>query len=398
MKNYLCVQNQGLVCKEDMLFMGSSQKRDNTNKIGKFGSGWKYAIPVLLRNNIDLKVFAGNQEIIVETKMVTHRDKLVELIYIDGENSNNVTELGPDWTPWMSLREIISNAIDEGDHKQTSVFIDDNKVFPTQEGITSIFIEITNSVADIIRNYESYFAFERKETFKNSIGRIFVKQESSETCIFRKGIRCYDKYENSKFDFDFYEIDINESRLTQTHDISKKIKELVKESITRSILVLMLEQKRFVWLPDYINDNILNILKEMINEGIKFTTTGLIGLLGTINVGKTMIIPSGWFDELIKLELIDSPFDKMLGNRDVKFIETFQKHDDFNEMFLKYLFRSVNITISRIRYGKLVGNTFHYSNGELLVDSEKCLDLRSLVVEVIYSFGRDEIMDMLPKE
>lgn len=44
MINYLKIQNRGLITVEDLKFIGSSTKRGKNNKIGQFGSGWKFAL------------------------------------------------------------------------------------------------------------------------------------------------------------------------------------------------------------------------------------------------------------------------------------------------------------------------------------------------------------------
>lgn len=48
---YLKIENEGTVPVEAFTLIGASSKRDDSSKIGMFGSGNKYALAYLLRNN-----------------------------------------------------------------------------------------------------------------------------------------------------------------------------------------------------------------------------------------------------------------------------------------------------------------------------------------------------------
>ena len=80
---YLTIVNKGIVDINSFRLLGASSKRNDETKIGFFGSGLKYAIAYLLRQGIELKVFAGNEEIIFSTKSEKLRDKAFEVIYIN---------------------------------------------------------------------------------------------------------------------------------------------------------------------------------------------------------------------------------------------------------------------------------------------------------------------------
>jgi len=56
MKTFLKIQSKGEIETEAFTLIGASSKRNDETKIGYFGSGLKYSIAALLRNNIDFKI------------------------------------------------------------------------------------------------------------------------------------------------------------------------------------------------------------------------------------------------------------------------------------------------------------------------------------------------------
>ena len=63
---YLKIQNQGLLDIRLVALMGGTTKANDEYKIGQFGTGLKYTLAYLIRNNIDFKIFVGTEEIKVE--------------------------------------------------------------------------------------------------------------------------------------------------------------------------------------------------------------------------------------------------------------------------------------------------------------------------------------------
>ena len=136
----------------DITSMGDSIKRENVKTIGSFDTGFKHAIALLLRDNvdIDINVFGGKEQRGVWEESFTQefsfgtyigsdhkRDKeliLVKegIIFHGGSPMNQydmrepaqaqsfehktgfAKALGHNWVVWMSLREIFSNMLDEG--------------------------------------------------------------------------------------------------------------------------------------------------------------------------------------------------------------------------------------------------------------------------------------------
>jgi len=78
-------------------------KTGDSSKIGMFGSGNKYAIAYFVRNNIDLKIFTGKDEIKITTEIEKFRDVEFKVISINGQKTSLTTTMGKDWELWHIL-------------------------------------------------------------------------------------------------------------------------------------------------------------------------------------------------------------------------------------------------------------------------------------------------------
>ena len=130
------------------------------------------------------------------------------------------TDAGINWQPWFAIREIYSNALDEGG---TMVIADELK---PKAGTTKIYVEMTPKLGDISKNWQSYFTMKREaldEIILNPDSsnpwkyRILAKREGQpEFRLFRRGILVATaRNVNSLFDYDVSEVKINESRVVE---------------------------------------------------------------------------------------------------------------------------------------------------------------------------------------
>lgn len=142
---FLMIQNPGVAPEEAFTLLGASTKRggDNTAVIGKFGTGNKQAIAVLLRHDIQPVVFAGSLKMEFGTRCQKVNDGMRESSFnrvfvkfggkdVTGSSRTSTDDLGyvlehgsTDWDdPKLGLREFVSNALDraveqgEYDHMQ----------------------------------------------------------------------------------------------------------------------------------------------------------------------------------------------------------------------------------------------------------------------------------------
>ena len=81
--HYLKISNKGLLDVEALTLLGASSKRGDNTKIGMFGSGNKFSLAYLLRNNYELRIFSGLEEIKLTTIEKTFRDKKFNIILVN---------------------------------------------------------------------------------------------------------------------------------------------------------------------------------------------------------------------------------------------------------------------------------------------------------------------------
>lgn len=210
---YLLIENKGEIDVNAFVLMGGSTKREETDKIGFFGSGNKYAIACFIRHNIPFKIFSGNSEIVVTTKPVYLKESKFEQILINSKETSLTTAMGPKWEPWMAVREVVSNSMDEEGYNIITETEDINAV----EGKTRIYIAHTPEILEIIRNWDTYFSFDRTDVlWENKEGRILENNTPDHLVMYRRGIRCYNLEVKSLFQYDLKDFAINESRIIES--------------------------------------------------------------------------------------------------------------------------------------------------------------------------------------
>jgi hypothetical protein len=297
--NTFVISNKGLVDPQDLCLIGSSTKRGDDTKIGMFGSGWKYALAWFLRNDIDIKVFSGLSQIEIDCDIVLHRNKPVRVLTVNGEKTSITAEMGPQWTGWMALREMVSNAIDEGDDNVRTAFNE------TPRGIsdkTTVHIPLNNELNEVVRNYDYYFAFDRIPTHTNQYGRVFLKSEAKKQNIYRKGIRCYDNPKKfSRLDFDFNDLDINESRVSESYSVRNAKQRLLHEVPANILLIAILEKE----VDTYPTSHNCEQVKVLVDQGYNFVSaleTKMFGMLQSNN--KDITLTDDWYRKLVSRGII----------------------------------------------------------------------------------------------
>jgi hypothetical protein len=151
---YLTFINTGEVDTKAMTLIGASTKRDDAKLIGFFGSGFKYALAALLRIGATPVIYSGTRKIEITTREEAFRDKAFRIICIDGKETSMTVESGPDWSAVDAIREIYSNAIDEGlVHK----LINSGETKGAKD-TTTISIPINcEDMEFVVENWEDYF-------------------------------------------------------------------------------------------------------------------------------------------------------------------------------------------------------------------------------------------------
>lgn len=390
MKTYLKVSNQGLIVPEDLKLIGSSTKRGVAGKIGMFGSGWKYALAWLIRNDCAPIIYSGDKEIKIDFEVKMHRDQVVKVITVDDMETSLTAEMGPQWTGWMALREIISNAIDEGNHHVTSV-INPESFEGNNNGNTDIYIPMNSELSQVMLAYDSYFAFNRKPDFSNKYGDIYLKKEESPICIYRKEIKCYNSssYQKTKFDVNFYDINISEDRLCTSNAAQSILGQMMSEGVTSEVLLALLDFVGTSWYAPSINEKIINNCKELLDQDKSFTTDSIRRAGGLFGSKPDAIeIPQSWYMKLQELGLVKSLFELLSGSD-----ETFIRTDAKDLTKLNYYLAQFNYRPA-IRSGKCESNCF-INNGIVYVKDDCQMNDKALAATILSKLGSDTFLEMI---
>ena len=242
---YLKIENNGELDVRLISLMGGSTKQGQSTKIGKFGTGLKYSLAWLVRNNIDFKIFIGENEVKI-TKVREHIQSTdFDIIYIDGQRSSITSTMGVDWNGWMICRELWCNALDEGGNKKEIT----NEIKGVQ-GKTTFFVQAVGEIKETIDKWSEYF-IEKEPIYSTKNFAIYSANENF--CVYKNGVLIYkDEEMKSVFSYDIKLASINELREYKgmlSLDIFNIIAKMDSKCI--EIFLSTINDKCYEWDMDY---------------------------------------------------------------------------------------------------------------------------------------------------
>lgn len=220
-KVYFC--NNGEFDPRAMLTFGVSVKEEGS--IGYFGTGFKYAIAIILRNGGSISVHSCGET--YEFKRVTEviRDKEVDIVYCNGVNAGFTTHVGINWEPWMAYRELYSNCVDEGGVISTD----------RQDMDTVIEVECA-PIYEAFTNSSKYFLDD--EPLVSGVYADIHKKRSN--FVYFKGVAVAEV--DGVFSYNLKRVTLTEDRTCKNeyeirYAIQKTIQSLSDENLLREILI-----------------------------------------------------------------------------------------------------------------------------------------------------------------
>lgn len=265
----------------DIISMGDSSKRGNTGKIGQFDSGLKYAIALLLRDEVGIEISVfdqGNEENNFTFKTTTVFDestsKNKELITIKNSNGEETVtgfakNLGYNWEVWMAYREIMSNTLDESGYVLED---EDGEELDNGTTVTLEFDE-DNEFYNVWQNRHLYMNFE-EPLFKISDSVEALKNDEGYLRIYKQNILVYeDKEVPSRFAWNIKFGEIDERRILNNiysveQTISYAIQNTDNEDFLRFIITkdFKTKDKEFLSKTNYYSDYISATVKKVAFE------------------------------------------------------------------------------------------------------------------------------------
>lgn len=224
--NYAVIENTGEVDIRSFYVMGMGTKSEDDESIGQFGTGNKYGITALLRNNNNVVITSGTRKITARTEEEAFRDKTFESVFFLEDDEKIPTGMTLDmgkhnWDVTRALREFVSNAIDEGGFKY---FYSDT--IQPEENKTRIYITRSSDVNGFFDDIGKHFILDRVPLLETNFGNFYES-----TCpggrVYRKGVLVHETDSNALWDYDTSEIDINEDRRSSSSDVRWGIKKMI---------------------------------------------------------------------------------------------------------------------------------------------------------------------------
>lgn len=235
---YLKIKNNGELDIRLVALMGGTTKANDEYKIGQFGTGLKYTLAYLFRNNLDFKIFVGNEEVKIHTEKEEIRNEIFEIICINNQRTSITTKMGECWTAWMIIRELFCNALDEGGAEWE---ITEN--IQSEESTTIFYIQIDTQIKEVTDNWHKYFIHGQEPMFKNETYAIYPGGDKLK--FYKQGVLIFEHpTEKGLFSYDVKNADINELRefkgiigyeITHAlHQANEKIAQYFLENISES--------------------------------------------------------------------------------------------------------------------------------------------------------------------
>jgi len=395
--NYLKISNKGLLDIEALTLLGASSKRGDSTKIGMFGSGNKFALAYLLRNNYNIKIFSGKNEIIISTIQKRFRDKNFNVIVVNNKETSITTDFGKDWDLAQAIRELYCNSIDEGEH--TLEFVKD---ITLEENKTSIFIKSQSEITNYISKFDDYFAENKKVLFECPYGKILEKG-GDKLNLYRKGIRCMETDKQSLYDYDLTDVDIDENRLVKyTWQMASKIWNLIYQCTNKEVIMNILincsNNQYIECIPSEFNSVNNSLMSSEYKECLKNVTIApraMAGLLSIEEQASSVILPDIIYNHALSIlgnNNIASKF-KIYKNNFYLEIPLTPLHQSSLEkaidFFIECNYKEVTdyeIIIARFEDKKILGIA-DYENSRIIL-SEICMEsgLQTIIETVIEEY------------
>lgn len=225
---YLKIQNDGELDIRLVALMGGTTKANDKFKIGQFGTGLKYTLAYLFRNNIDFKIFVGYKEVELSIETEVIQDENFDIICINGNRTSITTRMGADWSAWMIIRELWCNALDEGG----AIYDVVTDTMP-EIGKTVFYIQIDKDFQSVLDNWGDYFIHGNEPLYDGPTHRIYHGGEKLR--IYKQGVLIHTINQPGLFSYDVKNADINELREfkgSPSYEIMKALKKTSPNVIT----------------------------------------------------------------------------------------------------------------------------------------------------------------------
>lgn len=205
---YVIFENDGEIDVRTIKTFGVSAK-NNSNPIGFFGTGMKYAIAILLRNEQEISIFSGEEVYRFKSELEVIREKNFEMIYMNDNPMPFTTHLGTNWQMWQAFRELYCNCLDE----RGKVYLADEEPSP-EKGKTFFVVKGADFEEEFYDKDQIFLNIDRKKILHEGAVDIYWGESRS---IYYRGVRVADLPEPSMYTYNVKEhLALTEDRTLQS--------------------------------------------------------------------------------------------------------------------------------------------------------------------------------------
>jgi len=149
-------KNEGVIDLRAMTTFGVSVK-EGENPIGFFGTGFKYAVSIILRLGGNVTVWRGKRQYKFGVKRVKIRGEEFNMVTLGNKELGFTTDVGKTWEAWQAYRELHCNTQDEGGT------ITDAETQP-ETGATLVVVDCIEILRAYLNRSETFLETEPKYT------------------------------------------------------------------------------------------------------------------------------------------------------------------------------------------------------------------------------------------
>ena len=224
-ESYLVFSNPGVLEIDLVKLMGVSVK-EGADPIGFFGTGLKYAMATVLRLGGVMTIYSDGERFEVRGRSIKLREKEFTQVLLNDEPLGFTTELGKQWEPWMVVRELYSNAMDEsGD---TSVRA--GELPPAALADRTVISLAGECFLDVWDARDSYFLTPSEKAEHSSAYVNAYSLQGHNHAVFYRGIKIHDTERPTLYRYNLIE------DVTLTEDRTLKYPFQLREAMEKAII------------------------------------------------------------------------------------------------------------------------------------------------------------------
>lgn len=243
-------KTQGKLDLRSLTVFGLNAKPATDTPIGYFGTGLKYAVAVLARNNISTTIWIDGKKWWIEQEDTKFRDKSFKSLilkthgraglFLKTINLPFTTELGKNWELWQAFRELESNTRDEkGETFQMhNAEGEPNDVRKMLEGNTGIVV-VGEAYVECFLNRDQYFLpdglTQREPGSMSDRIQVFARKSKA---VYYRSIRILELKESSENTYNILtQIQLTEDRTAKSEfDVQWEIQNYLGGSTDKEVV------------------------------------------------------------------------------------------------------------------------------------------------------------------